>query len=159
MESCNLDQIKNFNKLYLSLHKNFRDATYAHSKTLGFTVPQVTMIYELFSTPDLTLNELSEKMGLSKSTCSALVERMEKQGVVVREIPKSNRRSVRLSLSQDFISKHEDLLASKDRIISDIFKFETVNSKDAEIINSSLEKLNSLLVASINNLMKTTKNQ
>lgn len=41
-------------------------------------------------------------MNLTKSTVSGIVDRLEKQGVVIREIPKDNRRIVKLSISEDF---------------------------------------------------------
>lgn len=145
MQLCTKEQNIEFNDQFLQLHKNFRDATYIDSQKLGFTVPQLTAIYELYNTPSLTLNELSEKMGLSKSSASAVVARMEKQGIVVREIPQDNRRTVRLSLSQTFIAEQKELLDLKDHVISDLFKFDTLNDGRAARIIDSLKILNCLL--------------
>ena len=110
-------------------------------KEYGFTVTQLSLMFILHRNPNLMLNELSEKMGLSKSTVSSMVERLEKQGVVVREIPKDNRRIVRLSLDPEFVEKHKDILDFKYKFINDIFNFKDVSTKDADKIIYALEKM------------------
>lgn len=88
--------------LFKAIHKIYRDHVYKKSRQYGFTGPQIGLIMGLHKNPYSTLNELSDCLGLSKSTVSGIVERLVCQGVVIREIPENNRRIVRLSLSPEW---------------------------------------------------------
>lgn len=100
-QSLNKDSERVVN-LFKSIHKVYRDNLYKKSRQYGFTGPQIGLIMSLHKNPFSTLNELSESLGLSKSTVSGIVERLVCQGVVIREIPENNRRIVRLSLSPEW---------------------------------------------------------
>lgn len=137
--------ILEFNDLYLALHKRFRDAAYEDAIKKGFTVPQIMVIYELHQEPEMTLQELANRLGLAKSTTSSLVERMVARGIVARAVPGGNRRTVMLSLTAEFTSQNEELLSARDHLISDIFHFHTVSSQDADGIIRALNMLLALI--------------
>lgn len=88
--------------LFKAVHKIYRDQIYEKSRQYGFTGPQIGLIIGLYKNPYITLKEMSECLGLSKSTVSGMVDRLVGQGVVTREIPEDNRRIVRLLLSPEF---------------------------------------------------------
>ncbi|HWQ43400.1 MAG TPA: MarR family transcriptional regulator, partial [Desulfosporosinus sp.] len=88
--------------LFKAVHKIYRDQVYEKSRQYGFTGPQLGLIIGLSKNPYITLTEMSECLGLCKSTVSGMVDRLVGQGVVIREIPEDNRRIVRLSLSPEF---------------------------------------------------------
>ncbi|WP_315068169.1 MarR family winged helix-turn-helix transcriptional regulator [uncultured Clostridium sp.] len=88
------------------------------AKQYGFTVPQMGVIFHLYDVPSITLNELSEHMGLTKSTVSGIIDRLAKQGVVTREIPKDNRRTVKLYISEEF-KKNTDICAMRKKFMED----------------------------------------
>jgi MarR family transcriptional regulator, organic hydroperoxide resistance regulator len=141
MQQCSNDQIEKIVELWKQMLKGFREAASMKFKEHGFTVTQLSLMFILYRDPDIMLNELSERMGLSKSTVSSMVERLEKQGVVVRKIPKDNRRIVRLSLEQKFVEKHKDMLELKQKFVSDIFKFQDTSKEDADKVIYALEKM------------------
>lgn len=89
------------------------------AKEYGFTAQQLSVIFHLYHIPSITLNELSEHMMLAKSTVSGIVDRLTKQGVVVREIPEDNRRIVKLSISEEF-KKNNDICKMKRVYISNL---------------------------------------
>ena len=86
------------------------------AKQYGFTAPQLGVILRLYETPTITLHELSTHMMLSKSTVSGIVDRLTKQGVVIREIPKDNRRIIKLSISEEF-KKNNNKIINQMRIV------------------------------------------
>jgi MarR family transcriptional regulator, organic hydroperoxide resistance regulator len=141
MQQCSNDQIEKIVELWKLMLKGFREAASMKFKEHGFTVTQLSLMFVLYRDPNIMLNELSERMGLSKSTVSSMVERLEKQGIVVRKIPKDNRRIVRLSLEQKFVEKHKDMLELKQKFINDIFKFQDVSRQDADKVIYALEKM------------------
>ena len=124
--------------LFKAVHKIYRDQIYEKSRQYGFTGPQIGLIIGLSKNPYITLKEISESLGLSKSTVSGMVDRLVGQGVVIREIPENNRRIVRLSLSPDF-QKNNVLKELTDQYISDSLK--EASQEDLDKIITGLETL------------------
>ncbi len=65
----------------------------------GVTLAQCHALMELDSHKSLTLNELSDRLYLDKSTVSRTIESLVSRGMVTREIPRENRRTVNISLT------------------------------------------------------------
>lgn len=145
MKPVSSSKSKHFNELFLALHKKFRDSAYEDANKKGFTVPQLSLIYELHHEPNLTLQELANRLGLAKSTTSGLIDRMVSRGIVTRETPENNRRVVYLALTPDFCTQNQNLLSARDYIISDLFKFRTITDPEADEIINALNKMLSLL--------------
>jgi DNA-binding MarR family transcriptional regulator len=128
--------------LFKSIQKIYKDLIFEKSREYGFTGPQIGLIIGLTKNPYSTLNEISQWMGLSKSTVSGIVDRLVAQGVVIREIPENNRRIVRLSLSPEF-QKNNVIKDFKDKYIADIFR--DADEEEIEKIISGLEILYRLM--------------
>ena len=67
------------------------------------TAPQIQAMIALVQAnhPDgLTLKELSERMGLAHSTVSGIVDRLERQGLVRRQVNPADRRYKRLNVTE-----------------------------------------------------------
>ena len=127
--------------LFRSISKLYREHLMEKSKVYGFTGPQFGLMVELHKNPFSTLKEMSERMGLSKSTVSAIVDRLVGLGIVVREIPDNNRRTVRLSLEPEFC-KNNVLKEIRKQYVSDTLK--GASEEDINKIISGLELLHSL---------------
>lgn len=128
--------------LFKAVHKIYRDQIYEKSRQYGFTGPQIGLIIGLHKNPYITLKEMSECLGLSKSTVSGMVDRLVGQGVVIREIPEDNRRIVRLSLSPDF-QKNNVLQELANKYINDTLK--DASEEDLNKIITGLEILYRLI--------------
>ena len=128
--------------LFKAVHKIYRDQIYEKSRQYGFTGPQIGLIIRLNKNPYITLKEMSELLGLSKSTVSGMVDRLVGQGVVIREIPEDNRRIVRLSLSPDF-QKNNVLKELTNKYINDSLK--EASEEDLDKIITGLEILYKLI--------------
>jgi DNA-binding MarR family transcriptional regulator len=128
--------------LFKAVHKIYRDQIYEKSRQYGFTGPQIGLIIGLHKNPYITLKEMSECLGLSKSTVSGMVDRLVGHGVVIREIPEDNRRIVRLSLSPDF-QKNNVLKELADKYINDSLK--DASEEDLDKIITGLEILYRLI--------------
>lgn len=102
------------------------------AKEYGFTASQLGVIFHLYMMPSITLNELSDHMSLTKSTVSGIVDRLAKQGVVVREIPEDNRRIVKLSISEEF-KKNNDICSIKRKVINRFISDSIKKTKPEEV--------------------------
>jgi len=114
------------------------------AKKYGFTAPQIGVIFYLHMMPSITLQSLSEHMNLTKSTVSGIVDRLEKHGVVTREIPKDNRRIVNLSISEEF-KKNNDICKMKKEFMAD-FISESIKNADPKELEKMIYGLRQLSI-------------
>lgn len=128
--------------LFKSIQKIYRERIFEKSRQYGFTGPQIGLILGFKKNPFSTLSEISECLGLSKSTVSGIVDRLVEKGVVLREIPENNRRIVQLSLSPEF-QKNNVMKELNNKYITEILK--DVCDEDMEKIISGLEILYTLM--------------
>ena len=78
----------------LYLYSESRRVTKTQAREHGVTGPQISALKILEAMGDLSLTELSEKMSARNSTLTGIVDRMERDGLVVRERSQSDRRVV-----------------------------------------------------------------
>jgi DNA-binding MarR family transcriptional regulator len=136
-------------ELYKLLWDDFHEIASVQFRKYKFTAPQAMTIRQLHSTPYITLKELSEKLGLSKGTVSGIIDRLENQGIVIREIPKENRRIVKLSLSAEFTEDIDFNRIKKDYLFNTI---KDTDLKDMENIVYGLEKFHTILASSVKSI-------
>ena len=133
-----IDLTRNFNKsLKHKFHHYVQDS--------GFTLPQLSVISILEKHGEQKVSELSFKMGLSNSTVSGILDRLEQKDIIKRERTKNDRRVVKISLTgksrefcNDFRKKKEEYLTQllkklSEQEIRDIIK-------GLEILNRALAK-------------------
>ena len=78
----------------LYLYTEARRVTKHQAREIGLTGPQVSTLKILEAVGELSLTELSERMSARNSTVTGIVDRMERDGLVVRERSSSDRRVV-----------------------------------------------------------------
>lgn len=83
----------------LYLYTESRRLTKGMAREVGLTGPQLTVIKLLESFGDLSLSSLSERIRAQNSTVTGIIDRMEREGLVVRERSKTDRRVVLIKLS------------------------------------------------------------
>jgi len=81
----------------------------------GVTVSQCHALMELALKDNVTMNELSGRLHLDKSTVSRTVDNLVQIGLVEREIPAMNRRTTRVSLSESGRSVCKTINEGNDR--------------------------------------------
>jgi DNA-binding MarR family transcriptional regulator len=81
--------------LYTESRRLTKDIAARH----GLTGPQLTVVKILEALGDLSLSRLSAKIKAQNSTVTGIVDRMEREGLVVRERSASDRRVVHIRLT------------------------------------------------------------
>ncbi len=103
-----------FQSILKNLRSIFRSAQ-AHSRWVeqesGLSAAQLWMMWELFNDPGLTVSALSKVLSIHQSTCSNLLDKIQKKGLVYRERSNTDQRLVRLYLTE----KGSTLLAKAPR--------------------------------------------
>ena len=112
------------------------------AESFGLTTSQFMVMFEIYNNKDISLIELSEKLDLPKSSVSRLVDQLVNQEIVIREIPKENRRTIKLSISDEFLKKKDVLDITSglnDSIATDL------EPEKADAIILALEELISVI--------------
>lgn len=81
------------------LYTESRRITKELARRAELTGPQLTVVKLLEQVGDLSLSGLSEKIRAQNSTVTGIIDRMEREGLVVRERSKEDRRVVYIKLT------------------------------------------------------------
>lgn len=126
-----ISQIINLNK---NVNRSLKHKFHHLIQDSELTFPQLSVISMLEKYGEQKVSELSEKMGLSDSTVSGILDRLEQKGIIKRERTKDDRRVVKISLTgkskkfcNDFRQKKEEFFTQllkrlSDQEIKDIIK-------------------------------------
>ncbi|WP_003545102.1 MarR family winged helix-turn-helix transcriptional regulator [Desulfotomaculum nigrificans] len=143
MEEARVQQAEQLKELMRTLNRKFRKYMVAQTVGCGLTVPQLHLMQELLQNPGITLGDLSARLGLAKSTVSGIVDRLEKQGKVVRRRNENDRRIVHIDLSSQVVELGQNLSLMKTNYLVELL----AEMSESEITGllTGLEKLNRLM--------------
>ena len=140
-----MNQRETVTQLVLELIHTFKH--YMHNSRpgddMGLTMSQRMVIGMLFRHDELKISELSRKLGLSNSTTSGVVDRLENQQFVTRVRGEKDRRVVRVRLTPQFIEKHKDLQKSMEGNLEKLL--ETCDPEEIDTIIAGLSKIKEVL--------------
>lgn len=82
-------------------YQAFTNYSDSHVRELGLTPPQFDVIATLGNTEGMSMKDLAEATLVTKGTLTGIVDRLEKKGLVRREVPPENRRSFTVVLTRE----------------------------------------------------------
>ena len=103
------------------------------------TPPQFIALQWLFEHGDMTIGDLSNKMFLAFSTTTDLVDRMEKNDLVVRTREEQDRRVVRIKLLKEGERIIEEVIKKRQDYLQTVL--EDFSEEEVEQFSSLLEKM------------------
>lgn len=84
-----------------SIHNKMKKSVHTYFRKFDLTPPQGMLIFLLNKNKSMKISEISKKMGLSNSTVSALVDRLEDHKMVERLRSEEDRRVVYVQLTPE----------------------------------------------------------
>ena len=129
----------------MALFKSIQGCLKSISEEFELTVPEMMIMLELYENKVLSLNELSEKIQLPKSSASRIIDQLVSKGYVIRKIPEENRRTVELSISPECLDCI-DVTCINDKF--DDLIMGGLEPEKAQRMILALEELNSTLKSS-----------
>lgn len=126
-------------RLFFEVSKNLKQCAHKSFEDVGITIPQSMVIRTLIKFGEMKVTELSSKVNLSNSTVSAIVDRLEKQGLVMRRRSEEDRRIVFVNVTE----KVEELYKGIHREIEENFE-ELLSAGTTEDMEKIIEGLNTL---------------
>ena len=105
-EQCCLEEVGNTVQHLVRVMQLFeRDQIKPH----GFTTAQAYVLTQLKDTPELTMNELSEKLNARTSTMTRIINNLVRDGYIARNRDEVDRRIVLVSLTEKGLREAEKL--------------------------------------------------
>ncbi|MDP4147222.1 MAG: MarR family transcriptional regulator [Bacillota bacterium] len=114
-----------------------------HFKELNITGPQGMVIGTIMHYGEMKISDISEKLSLSNSTVSGIIDRLEKQGLVERIRSKDDRRVVYVSVAPNFRKRAK----AKHKVVEESFQamMNKATPEEIDIIHKGLDTLEKVM--------------
>ncbi len=109
----------------------------------GITNPQFNALLALRDNADMTMGELCEKLMLACSTATDLIDRMEKNGFLVRNRDAQDRRVIRLAVSEKGRQVITEVMSARRRYVASMLQ--KLTEEEQTQLAQSLDRLHSLM--------------
>ncbi|MBF2066410.1 MAG: MarR family transcriptional regulator [Calothrix sp. C42_A2020_038] len=129
------------NALVFAYHA-YRSYADAHIRQLGLTASQFDVICTLGNTPRMAFNKLAQKTLTTKGELTGIIDRLEKKGLVRREVPPNDRRSFLAILTPEGEKLFEQVFPAHIEYLKECFA--TLEIEEIEEIRLAIEKIRSL---------------
>lgn len=93
-------------RLFFEVNKTIKHSMRRRLEDIGITLPQSLVIGALIKFGEMKITELSRKINLSNSTISGIIDRLEKQQLVIRTRSEEDRRIVYVKVTPKFGEIH-----------------------------------------------------
>lgn len=123
----------------LYLYTESRRLTKQAAREVGLTGPQLTVIKLLDTLGDLSLSSLSGRIKAQNSTVTGIIDRMEREGLVVRERSTTDRRVVFIRLTPKGRSLAKEIEVEPMEILRAVLS--TLSREDTRDLMRILTKL------------------
>lgn len=104
-----------------------KNSIHQQCREMNLTGPQGMLVGILSHYGRMKISDLSERMGLSNSTVSGIVDRLEKQGIVERLRCKEDRRVVQVNVTTEYKAEAKN-------------KFEVIEKRLEAIMNEATDE-------------------
>lgn len=127
---------------FVRAYQAFTNYDEEHIRQLGLTCPQFDVISTLGNTPGMTMGQLAEKTLVTKGTLTGIIDRLEKKGLVQREVPPENRRCFVIVLTPEGERVFEEAFPAHILYLKQ--RFGHLSAAELEEIRAALQKLRHL---------------
>ena len=143
MSKSKFESISKIINLTRNFNKSMRHKFHYSIQDLGFTLPQLSVISILEKYGEQKVSELSLKMGLSDSTVSGILDRLEQKNIIKRRRTKDDRRVVKISLTKKSKEFCNDFRQKREEYFTQLLK--KLSEQEIKDIIKGLEILNRVL--------------
>ena len=86
---------------FFEINKAYNRLVKFDAEKLGITPVQLKALFKINNNPNISLGELAEKLRLTNSTVSGVIDRLVHSGLVERVVPPGDRRTISIHLTSD----------------------------------------------------------
>ena len=122
-------------------YQAFTNYSDSHIRELGLTPSQFDVVATLGNTDGMSMKDLAEATLVTKGTLTGIIDRLEKKGLVRREVPPENRRSFTIVLTSEGETLFEDIFPTHIEHLRQ--RFEKLTPEELKQLQQLLAKLRS----------------
>jgi len=123
-------------------YQAFENYAGVHIRQMGLTAPQFDVLVTLGNTPGMTMNVLAQKTLVTKGTLTGIVDRLERKGLVRREVPPENRRCFKVVLTEAGEKLFEEIFPAHIAYLKE--RFQKLDPSELAQIQACLKKLHAI---------------
>lgn len=123
-------------------YQAFADYSAKHIRDNDLTPSQFDVIATLGNTNGMNMSDIATKTLLTKGTLTGIIDRLEKKGLVSREVPPENRRSFTIVLTPLGEKTFQTVFPAHINYLKE--RFECLSPQELEQIRQGLETLRKL---------------
>lgn len=145
-------QLKLDNQICFRLYTAARLVTQAYNpffQELGITYPQYLVLMILWEQDNRVINEITHQLGLETNTVTPLLQRMEKQGLILRTKSQTDSRQRIVSLTNEG-KKMEEAAKDIPRCLSEQIVGNGISWEDLLALAPLLDKINNAMCTKAN---------
>lgn len=121
-------------RLYFGVVKIIKHSMRKNFECSGITFPQSMVIHALIENSEMKITDLSNKIDLSNSTISGIIDRLEKQQLVVRTRSDEDRRTVYVKVTPKVEEFHRGIHQKVEESFNDLLSKGTPEEIDKIIV-------------------------
>lgn len=110
----------------------------------GIKLPHLDILANLYRYDGLTQQELARKLLVGRSNMSMLLPQMEKKGLIERRGDASDKRVLRLSLTEKGRQVAEDAMRIQTALIEEVMGYSSL--PECETVADTMERLTGILI-------------
>lgn len=138
-----MNQKEEVARLFFGVDKKLKHSLRKSFESMGITMPQGIVMGELSKRGEMKISDLSNTVGLSNSTISGILDRLERQAMVVRTRSQLDKRIVYVKLSAEYENLDQSFHATATRIIGEIL--EKISEEEMEQVVKGLNVMKKAL--------------
>ena len=124
-------------------YQAFADYSAKHIRTFNLTPSQFDVIATLGNTNGMSMTDIAERTLVTKGTLTGIIDRLEKKGLVRREVPPDNRRSFIIVLTSEGKKTFDRVFPAHIAHLKE--RFERISLADLEQTRQGLEQIKKIL--------------
>lgn len=124
-----------FRVIFGSIQKHFKGI----EKSTGISGSQLWILHEIYQKPNIGVSELSKKLYIHQSTCSLLIEKLLKKGLIIKERSTKDQRKIHLKLDDLAIKIVKKTPGPAEGVLPDALK--KLNKKQLTSLKVALDLL------------------
>lgn len=130
---------------FMKISKTLAKYTQQNANSLGLTLQQLGVLNTIYSSPLITLKEITEKLFIPKSSASVCVEELVNLGLIERKSSEEDRRQINMILTDKGMEISKKSIQTPSSYIAMVSALEKIPKDDVDTLLRIHKELSTFL--------------
>lgn len=130
-------QVNEFNALWhgMFMEANYKDIEARYPNIQVFSANELSIIRIISEKEEVIIKDIVDALNIPKSTLTSIIDKLEKNDIIVRAISKRDRRSYKLELTEKGIEVQEEHIKFEEELYGKVMSsLETYEEREAFLV-------------------------